>query len=123
MSVRSWRGIGLLIALTTGAAPARAAPVYLECLLSGGGNSGDVLWNITLNEETSTVSWTIPAMDVANNSRAVFTPDEVRWDSSISTFTINRSDLTFTRTLNMGGGTPHITRGRCRLAAQRRRAF
>jgi|GEM_PF-3447349 len=115
------KGIVTGIALVGAAARADAAPVYLQCLLTGGGNSGDVEWNVTLNEETSMASWTIPSIDVAESARAVFTPNEVRWNGSIATFTINRTDLVFTRSI--GGGTPHVTSGRCRIAPPQDRAF
>ena len=115
------KGIFALAALAM-ASPAMAAPVYLDCRLRAGSDDGgapELLWHITLNEETGTVSWTIPESDVADTARAVFTADEVRWNS----LTINRTTLAFTRRFSWPSGQPLTTHGRCQLVRRPSRQF
>jgi hypothetical protein len=113
--------MGMLLALS--AAPAQAVPVYLRCVVSQGQPIGDVDWEITLNEETGMVTWTIPMMNVAERARAIFNANEVRWNTGMSLFTINRRTLAFVRSSNLGPPPPMITNGRCQRQAQGRRAF
>jgi len=81
------------------------------------------VWNITANEETSEVSWTIPTDGVASSARAIFTAESVRWQIVAGirvTFTLSRVDLSFTRHFGEGNDISH---GQCRVAQPPRRAF
>lgn len=96
------------------ATPAMAAPVYLECRLSGGQSGQELTWNITINESAGRIDYTIPENNVAvSDVRAVFTADTVSFNS----ITLDRNDLTITRT----GTLP--ARGQCRVVQRRGRAF
>lgn len=93
-----------------------AAPVYLECVMSTG--QKDVLWNVTLDEATSSVAYTIPEMNVAKKLPGIFSPDKVLFD----TMSISRVDLSFVRSFNIAG----ISRtdvGQCKIPTTPARKF
>lgn len=107
-----------LIATATGSA--HAAPVYLKCQLDADvGKRGP--GSVTLNEDTSMVSYSFPDIDRVFTVRGFFTSDKVTYNG----FTIDRSTLSYTR--DMGefaapGATPQLDHGKCTIE-QAKRAF
>lgn len=123
----------LAAAMLTTATPAFAAPVYLSCDLPGSNEPGATVmhWDIMLNEEAGTVSYTISNGARVQNTPALFTALQVSWGSGGTRLsrggglTINRLDLTFTRApmqigdnKPMGGAT-----GKCSVVNTQQRAF
>lgn len=124
----------VFIALSLGASPAVAAPVYLECHLAGGTKPGEDVfrWDIALNEEAGTVSYTIANGAKVRNHPALFTATEVSWNTLVENsiirgggLTIDRLDLTFTRKpLQIGNNPPSGgALGRCKVVNTPSRAF
>jgi len=96
---------------------AYADPVYLDCTITSG-QKGDAVWNVTLDEKTSTASYRIPALNVVQQFAAVFTADKVTFGS----VEISRVDLSMVRTISLLG-TTKVDRGQCKLAAVPARQF
>jgi len=109
----------LLIALGMLCAPAtaNAAPVYLECLLSGGGDSAPLKWEITINEAEGRVDYSHPQH--SDSVRAVFTANEVKFSSLV----IDRTNLTITRSITIGSSPPIVSKGQCKLVERKNKAF
>lgn len=116
-------------ALGVFAAPAMAAPVYLECQLTGaveGDTPPDRAWDwkLTVNEAEGRVDWSHP--NASERTAAVFTADTVRWENPgrflSASYLIDRTTLEMTRTLSTGDG-PMVSRGRCRIVQAPQRAF
>jgi hypothetical protein len=91
-----------------------AAPVYLECVMTD--TQRIVTWNVVMDEDNGTVSYSIPEMNTASKYPAVFSPDKVVF----STMEISRIDLSFKRTLSILGRTDT---GQCKLADVPKRQF
>lgn len=110
-------------------APAIAAPVYLECQLTGsteGDTPSDRVWDwkLTINETEGRIDWSHP--NASEHSAAVFTADTVRWENPgrflSASYVIDRRTLEITRTLSTGSE-PMVSRGRCRVVQAPQRAF
>ena len=108
----------ILIATASGAA--HAAPVYLKCQLDADiGKRGP--GSVTLNEDTSMVSYSFPDIDRVFTVRGFFTSDKVTYNG----FTIDRSTLSYTRDmsdLTVSGAKPQVDHGKCTIE-QAKRAF
>ena len=87
-------------------------------------------WDIALNEAAGTISYTIENGARVQNHPALFTANEVSWDTvtrrsliSGGGLTINRVDLTFTRHPMQVGNNPPSggAVGQCQVAVRRRR--
>jgi hypothetical protein len=94
---------------------ALAAPTYLECTLS----DSDNVWNVTLDEATSSFSYTIPKLEVVQKGPAVFTAEKVMFKS----MEISRVTLVFTRRVVIAGVMDETTTGQCKIAENVKRAF
>ncbi|HEY4318222.1 MAG TPA: hypothetical protein VGN04_11505 [Herbaspirillum sp.] len=109
--------IGLAcIACISAAAPSAAAPVFLECAVSNG--SSAVTWQVTLDEATGNVSYSIPSLGASYRYHGTFTRDSVTFD----TVQISRIDLTFKRTVAIEGSIKSET-GLCKIVNQPARQF
>lgn len=97
-------------------AAAAAAPVYLECGVSNGSTA--VTWNITLDEATGDVSYSIPSLGASYRYHGTFTPDSVSFD----TVQISRTDLSFKRTVMIEGSIKSET-GLCKIVERPARKF
>jgi hypothetical protein len=106
--------IGLVC--TIGSAAAFAAPVFLECAVSNGSTA--VTWNVTLDETTGNVSYSIPSLGASYRYHGTFTPDSVSFD----TVQISRTDLTFKRTVAIEGSIKSET-GLCKIVNKPARQF
>jgi hypothetical protein len=104
-----------LIGLFTSAA-AWGSPVYLECAVSNGSTA--VTWNITMDEATGNVSYSIPSVGASSRYHGVFTQDSVTFD----TVEISRTDLTFKRTVTIAGSIKSET-GLCKVVQRPIRKF
>ena len=79
-------------AAATVAAPAVAAPVFLNCEMAQ--PDGEMMQTkVQANEEGGTVTYTFPDNGRTYTLKGFFTPDTVKFGA----FTINRKDLSFTR--------------------------
>lgn len=108
------------IALALAPCSAIAAPVYLKCQLDQDVGKATP-WDVTLNEETGTVSFSFPDIRHALTARGIFTADTVTSNG----FTFDRTNFGFQRDLSdiqAPGRKPIIDRGRCAIA-QTKRAF
>jgi hypothetical protein len=102
------------IALVLFASTAEAAPVYLHCQLDPGAKAGgDPEMNVTLNEETETVTYSAPTIGRAFTVHGVFAADHVTFNG----FTIDRTNLAFQRDMSdlQVEGPPIIDHGKCTL--------
>jgi hypothetical protein len=106
----------LAIALFCASTAAFAAPVYLDCAVSNGSTS--VTWNLTLDEETGNISYSIPALGASYRYHGTFTRDSVSFD----TVEISRIDLSFKRTVVIAGSIKSET-GLCKIVRQPARQF
>lgn len=95
---------------------ASAAPVYLDCTMTNG--TKPVLWHVALDESTSSASYTVPEMNVAEKYPAVFTAENVLFNS----MEISRTTLSFIRTVNLLGNIKRDV-GQCILAKAPTRKF
>ncbi|MFA0921679.1 hypothetical protein ALP73_200324 [Pseudomonas coronafaciens pv. garcae] len=95
---------------------ASAAPVYLDCTLTNG--SKPVVWHVALDESASSASYTVPEMNVAGKYPAVFTAQNVLFNS----MEISRTTLSFTRTVNLLGDIKKDV-GQCSIAQPPVRKF
>lgn len=94
---------------------ARATPVYLECTITDGNHP--VVWNVTLDEAQSTVDYVIPELNVAQKTRAIFSPDKVMFNG----LTISRLDLSMSRPPVLAGYP--TDKGQCKLIEPPARKF
>lgn len=119
--------LALLALLLLPTAAAQAAPVYLKCQLDqgaqGGAGARDLAMqapiDVTLNEDTATVTYSFPQIGRAFTVRGVFTADKV----SFNGFTVDRTNLAFQRDmsdLQVPGRAPIIDRGECTLVHVKR---
>ena len=117
--------VALMLALIPSSA--YAAPVYLKCQLEPGGAGGaggedqaaKAPMDVTLNEESGTVTYLFPETREAFTVRGTFTVDKVTFRG----FTIDRTNLQFQRDLSdlqAPGRPPIIDRGRCWLVDVKR---
>jgi hypothetical protein len=90
-------------------AMANAAPVYLECKMTTG--TKEVLWNVTLDESTGAVSYTIPELGVVQKLPGVFMPDRVVFGA----MEISRVNLSFTRKTVVSGVVDRTDQGQCKV--------
>lgn len=106
------------------AATLQAAPINLECQLSGssGQTPADAPWDwtLTIYESEGRVVQTNPNATV--EKRAIISASMVRMPSSTGEISVDRTTLAFRRTITLGGG-EMVTDGRCRVARPVRRAF
>jgi hypothetical protein len=109
------------IALALFSSGAGAAPVYLNCRLDPGAKAGgDPEMNVTLNEDTESVTYSFPSIGRAFTVHGVFAADHVTFNG----FTIDRTNLAFQRDMSdlQVSGPPIIDHGKCTLV-QVKRAF
>lgn len=122
------------VVLTLIATPAFAAPVYLTCELPGGSEPDSKVfrWELTLNEEGGTVSYTISTGARVQNEPALFTAKEVSWGRESTNalikgggISISRVDLTITRYPTQIGDHPPTggATGKCSVVTNQKRAF
>lgn len=124
---RTWTAV-LSVACTSVAGSALAAPVYLQCQLGEDNRptseAAPYRWELSLDEARGSVGWVLPQS--SGREDAAFNAREVRWtrtfDGIRNVYAVNRSTLTFSRTVLTDGETLVAT-GRCRMVAAPRRAF
>jgi hypothetical protein len=108
--------LAIAIGFFCASAAAVAAPVYLDCAVTNGTTA--VTWNITLDEETGNISYSIPALGASYRYHGTFTRDSVSFD----TVEISRLDLSFKRTVMISGSIKSET-GLCKIVRQPARQF
>lgn len=108
----------LVLASITVATPAQAAPVFLTCTLVD--RAGASAFDVQVNEEAGKVDYFARRTKMAISNRAIFTPEEVRFNS----FVINRIDLSFRRENDATDqrlfGWPEADEGSCEKAVEKR---
>jgi len=112
--------VRFIIAIAMAAVPsaANAAPIYLKCQLEQDVGK-QAPWDVTLNEEAGTVTYSFPELGRAYTVPGVFTVDKVTFRG----FAIDRTNFAFQRdlsSLQAPGRAPIIDYGRCALAEVRR---
>jgi len=89
---------------------------YLTCNVPGTDGSADRVFNFTLDEANSTVTFYVKDANATNVEKAVFGPETITWGSNTAyttlTRVINRVDLTFTEDTDIAGIKKHNT-GTC----------
>ena len=108
----------IAIAIAVIPCAANAAPVYLQCQLTQDVGQ-KAPWDVTLNEEAGTVTYTFPELGRAYTVPGVFTAGKVTFRS----FTINRTNFAFLRDLSSLQAPDRaalIDHGRCALAEVKR---
>ena len=98
---------------------ALAKPVFLICTLTDRG--GESVFEVQLNEESSSVSYFIRRNGLSVKERAIFTPQKV----SFASFEIDRRDLTFRRYNTRSAfysvtGGPSLDVGKCEVDSANR---
>ncbi len=99
---------------------ALAEPVYLSCAYADGEYTEQI--DFTLDEQAGTVTITNSGTGYAPKFKAGFAPDRVVFrDQLLKSYSISRTDLSFSITSTMGGAQTH--NGKCKLKTAPKRAF
>lgn len=120
MKVKGSMAAGLAILALIAPTTAFAKITHLNCVVPAG--SSDYHWKVTLNEEASTVDYTILETGIVQRKRAIFTDDEVSFGDDMIALKISRTDLTFTR-IAVAGSQSFTSHGRCEVAPDVDRKF
>ena len=97
---------------------------YLSCEVKNTDGSPDRVFEFTLDEANSTVTFLVKDANATNIEKAVFGPETITWTRNTeyfsSTRTINRVDLTFTEEVDISG---NITtqKGACQIKTPKAR--
>lgn len=76
--------------------------------MSNGSNA--VTWNVTMDEKSGSVAYSIPELGAANKYNGIFTRDSVSFDTA----QISRIDLTFKRSVMIAGSIKNES-GLCKI--------
>jgi hypothetical protein len=97
---------------------------YLTCEVKSSGEEPNRVFDFTLDEANSTVTFLVKEANATNVERAVFGPETITWTRNneyfSSTRTINRVDLTFTEEIDISGNKT-INRGTCQVKTMKAR--
>lgn len=101
-------------------------PTYLKCTINGA--KGPVENLLLADEANQSVTLTVTLTGHSEKMFAVFSPEEVSFQSKIGgvatvTTTINRVNLSVTRTLVIGTTPPRTDTGSCTVEKAPKRAF
>jgi hypothetical protein len=102
-AMRGLKSLVAAVGLTlTSVAASEAQPVYLTCKLQR--EDGVARWDFVLNEATNKVTMSFPRDGTSESGNGIFTADEVsftlnRGEVIEEVYTINRVNLTFTRSM------------------------
>jgi hypothetical protein len=103
-------------ALVLASQEASAKPVYLSCVAQGNGDT--LQFKLAADEATGMVA--ISDQTGSQSMRATFSADEVTFgDHAIFDYWLNRIDLS----ISVRRWNGNIDKGKCQIAAARRRAF
>jgi len=98
---------------------ASAAPVYLKCQLDQDVGKKPA-WDVTLNEDSGSVTYVFPDLGRAYTVRGIFTAQSVTFNG----FTVDRTNLAFSRDLSdltvPGATPPPIDHGKCVIVTAKR---
>lgn len=93
-----------------------ATPIYLKCTFAGNG----AVLNVTADEPNSSVTSVLESSGYTEKYPAAFTADQVRFESRLLAYVINRVDLKIQRTIKSIDSTDA---GSCALVTTPKRAF
>lgn len=97
---------------------ALAKPVYLSCEIPV--DDKIAAFEVTADEEAGTVSYLVVSSGFTKTMPGAFQADKVVFGDKGGSFTIDRTNLAFTRTITMINSSDH---GQCKIIEAPKRAF